>query len=252
MKKQRFILNEEDGDELLPVDDLELELPPVELDEPVGELVPDEVLDEPAEEVVTHAYSDIAQDVLRKQWDVINACDGLIATLTDDEGVSFSKDDVLAVLKKITDETTQTIGMTTKALGVIDPEQEKLMQDGVEDAEEVISDSEEEPEEEEKIDESMDSGFLREDDAIAFLQDWAGTVLQNGDIRRELDEKDRDVLDALLDNPALCNEVICEIAEEIAYSDYISEIIDEAILKDFVEYIRAYSAEILKSAKEEK
>lgn len=255
MKKQRFILNEEDGDELLPVDDLELELPPVELDEPVGELVPDEVLDEPAEEVVTHAYSDIAQDVLRKQWDVINACDGLIATLTDDEGVSFSKDDVLAVLKKITDETTQTIGMTTKALGVIDPSQEELMQAGIEDAEEVLSDSEEVPEEEpegdDELDESMKSGVAI--DSFDYFADWVDTVMKNDDFRNTLkDDNDIEVFDILVDYPDAYNAFVDDIADQLCYSNYINDVIDDFIETAAKDYIRAYGDEILKSAKEEK
>ena len=119
----------------LPEDDIVIPNVPEELPvEPVEEPVVTEV----APEVVTSAYTDMLQDLLRKQWDVINSADSIIATI-DSESAEVNKEDVKAILGKLVEDTTVAIGMVTKALGVVDPSQEELMNQGVAKAEEVIS-----------------------------------------------------------------------------------------------------------------
>ena len=135
MKNKRFLLNEEEG-----LDQIELE--PIVV-EPEMEVQ----IEEPKPEVVTTAYMDMLQDVLRKQWDVINACDSIVASLSMDESIPFNKEDVSSVLKKIVEDTTVAIGMTTKAISTVDPKQEDLMADGVDKAEEVINNTGEHVEE---------------------------------------------------------------------------------------------------------
>lgn len=129
-KKDRAILREAEQDALT---DIDLELPPVDT-----ELPPVEENPEVPEEVANNAYSDLLQDLLRKEWDVINACDSLIATLSGDEAATFDKEAVAAVLKEISDKVTTTVGMATKALSIIDPTQEELMKDGEKAAEDAI------------------------------------------------------------------------------------------------------------------
>lgn len=132
---KRLVLAEDDIDDIdliLPEDDI-----PLIIDEPIEEPVA-------SEEVVVNAYSGLLQDLLRKQWDVINSADGIIATL-DAEAADVNKEDVKAILQKLVDDTTVSIGMVTKALGVVDPSQEELMDQGIAKAEEVIETIPEEP-----------------------------------------------------------------------------------------------------------
>lgn len=130
-KKDRAILQEAEQDALT---DIDLKLPPVDTEIPPVEENP-----EVPEEVANNAYSDLLQDLLRKEWDVINACDSLIATLSGDEVATFDKEAVAAVLKEISDKVTTTVGMATKALSLIDPTQEELMKDGEKAAEDAIN-----------------------------------------------------------------------------------------------------------------
>ena len=132
---KRLVLSEDDVQDIeltIPEDDILIDTPVV-VDEPVVDTEP-----EVKEEVVVNAYTDMLQDLLRKQWDVINSADGIIATI-DAESAEVNKEDVKAILSKLVDDTTVAIGMVTKALGVVDPSQEKLMDQGVAKAEEVIS-----------------------------------------------------------------------------------------------------------------
>lgn len=135
MIDRRLVLSEEDSDVL---DIVEPEEATLVLDTPVEDVV---VAEEPNVEpdVVTNAYTDMLQDLLRKQWDVINSADGIIATLSQEESGAVNKEDIKAILSKLVDDTTVAIGMVTKALGVVDPSQEELMNQGVEKAEGVIS-----------------------------------------------------------------------------------------------------------------
>ena len=125
----RLVLAEDDIEDvglILPEDDF--------IEEPVIE--PTSV-EQPKEEVVNNAYAGLLQDLLKKQWEVVNTVDSIIATMEPDEFAAH-KEDLKAILLKIVEATTVTIGMATKAIGVIDPSQEELMAQGVEQAEEVV------------------------------------------------------------------------------------------------------------------
>ena len=138
MNKRRFVLKEDFEDETIPVefpvDEVDI-LPVLPEEEPIVDAVPEEI----PEEVAVSAYTDMLQDLLRKQWDVINSADSIIATISAEEATGVNNEDVKAILKKFVEETTVSIGMVTKALGVVDPSQEELMDQGVEKAEEVIN-----------------------------------------------------------------------------------------------------------------
>jgi len=154
MKKNKMLLEEAEdevkfadddvfySDEPVPVD-----LPPVEPDLPP--------VVEP--EVVHNAYNDVMQDLLKKQWDVINACDGIVATLSTEENITFDKEAVTSILRTLADDITASIGMTTKAMSVVDPTQDELMKEGERKADDVINASEKEVVEvEESLNEAND------------------------------------------------------------------------------------------------
>ena len=136
------MLLEEAEDEVKFVDDdvfysdepVQVDLPPVE--------TPIEPVVEP--EVVHNAYNDIMQDLLKKQWDVINACDGIVATLSTEENITFDKEAVTSILRTLADDITASIGMTTKAMSVVDPTQDELMKEGERKADDVINASDKE------------------------------------------------------------------------------------------------------------
>lgn len=136
--------------------DTDLELPPVETELPPVEEIP------PVEpEVANNAYLDLIQDILKKEWDVINSCDGLIATLSVDEAATFDKEAVSAIFREVADKITTVVGMTTKALSVIDPTQEELMKDGEEAAEDAMNMAEKKPAEESLEEDRDGQGFAR-------------------------------------------------------------------------------------------
>lgn len=94
-----------------------------------------------SDETVANAYSDLLQDILRKQWDVINAADGMLATMESQEMPGFDKEGTGDILRKVIERETESIGMITKALGVVDPEQESAMDRGSDEAEAILGDS---------------------------------------------------------------------------------------------------------------
>ena len=221
MKNKRFLLNEEEG-----LDQIELE--PIAV-EPEMEVQ----IEEPKPEVVTTAYMDMLQDVLRKQWDVINACDSIVASLSMDESIPFNKEDVSSVLKKIVEDTTVAIGMTTKAISTVDPKQEDLMADGVEKAEQAIEDSAA------PVDESISKQTLNEELAVD-LSDleyydryWAEEALYQLEYIMDNieDYSDYEGWENLSDLPADVLKDICiDVAESVRNSDYLWEQINEIIM----------------------
>ena len=94
-----------------------------------------------SDETVANAYSDLLQGILRKQWDVINAADGMLATMESQEMPGFDKEGTGDILRRVIERETESIGMITKAIGVVDPEQESAMDRGSDEAEAIIGDS---------------------------------------------------------------------------------------------------------------
>ena len=231
MKNRRFLLNEEEG------------LEPIEIEPIIVEPEIETPIEEPQPEVVTTAYMDMLQEVLRKQWDVINACDGLVASLSTDENVPFNKEDVSAVLKKIVEDTTVTIGMATKAISTVDPKQDELMSDGVAKAEQAI---EEQPKEEviEVIPESKESDLVESktlnEELAVDLSDleyydryWAEEALYQLEYIMDNieDYSDYEGWENLSDLPADVLKDICvDVADSVRNSDYLWEQINEIIM----------------------
>ena len=145
LNNKKKLLKEDIEDELLVLPEEEPIIEPV-----IDEIPAEEVsLEEPTEEVVQNAYSDMLQDLLQKQWEVINSCDSVIATFTDLEDLpETNKEELIAVLKSLSEETIKTVGITTKAMSLVDPKQEELMDAGEEIANAAIENAEEVPEEE--------------------------------------------------------------------------------------------------------
>ena len=226
---KRLVLSEDDIQDVeltLPEDDIVIDAPVIE---PVIETEPET---EVKEEVVVNAYTDMLQDLLRKQWDVINSADGIIATI-DLESAEVNKEDVKAILNKLVEDTTVAIGMVTKALGVVDPSQEELMDKGIEKAEEVIN--------QEPIEESVKEP-LSED-----ASDWRAVDFSNSDYYDRFwqeecfyqlqyfwenaedyaDDEDIQELDNLSTDEI--KDIIIDAAEEVRNSDYLWEEINERI-----------------------
>lgn len=234
MVDRRLVLSEEDSDIL---DIVEPEEATLVLDTPVEDVV---VAEEPNVEpdVVTNAYTDMLQDLLRKQWDVINSADGIIATLSQEESDVVNKEDIKAILSKLVDDTTVAIGMVTKALGVVDPSQEELMNQGVEKAEEVIN---QEPikEDIEKHDE------LNEDASDWKAVDFSGDEYYDRFWEEECfyqlqylwenmddypDDEDIQELDNLSTEDI--EDIVRDAASEVRNYDYLWEELNECIMKE--------------------
>lgn len=149
-KTNKKALKEDISDDIIALDnpiiaepDETTVLPPVDADIP-----PIEDMPKPDKELVENAYMNMLQDLLKKQWDVINACESLTATLSSDETIEFDKEAVKSIVNEIGDTLTMSVGMTTKAIGTIDPTQSELMKQGEEKADDAVEDDRKEPESE--------------------------------------------------------------------------------------------------------
>jgi Glu-tRNA(Gln) amidotransferase subunit E-like FAD-binding protein len=227
---KRLILSEDDTKDVeltLPDDDVVVvdtpEVLPVE--EPVVE-------PEVKEEVVVNAYTDMLQDLLRKQWDVINSADGIMATI-EAESADINKEDVKSILQKLVEDTTVSIGMVTKALGVVDPSQEELMDQGVAKAEEVINQEPIEESVKEPLSEDASDwravDFSSSDYYDRFWQEECFYQLQYFWENAEDYADDEDIQE--LDNLSTdeIKDIIIDAAEEVRNSDYLWEEINERI-----------------------
>lgn len=209
------------------------------------DIVPEVVVDEPEvkDEIIVNAYSDLLQDLLRKQWDVINAADAIIATI-DTESSEINKEDVKAILGKLVDDTTVSIGMVTKALGTVDPSQEELMDQGIEKAEEVIT---QEPIEEsiektnEIVEKHLKEDFNEEFRKIDFSNEeyWRRYWLEEslyqfdyitGDTEYfDFDEENEQLFEAFLESLTKedIEDILTGCADELGDDSRISEVISE-------------------------
>lgn len=255
--KKRLVLNED------LVDELEIE--PIE-EIPVDVIPEEPVLVEPEvkPEIVKSMYVDMLQDLLRKQWDVINASDSLVSTIDSEESPAFDKEKVTAILKKLSEDITVAIGMTTKAMAVVDPSQEELMNIGVEKADEVIETSSEdvpdpdgvtfdlsdgsgEPVEVtvkdgEIVEESLDEDIHDEFKAVDFSGEeyydryWEEEALYNLEYRLDnIEDEDEDSIYREIENLTASQimDICRDAADSVRNSDYlweqVREIIDDSI-----------------------
>ena len=112
------------------------------LDESKATLIEEDVyLEEPVEEVseeqVQNAFTGLINDIIKEEFATIEKYTSAIATLEAEE--LANKEEILTLLKSISDEKNIQIGMLTKALELIDDKSSELMNAGVEKAEEIIS-----------------------------------------------------------------------------------------------------------------
>lgn len=80
----------------------------------------------------------LLNDTINKEWDELNVLNSTLATMKYE---APEKEDVISILDNIITEKNIHIGMLTKALSLLNPETQELMDAGVEKAEEVISES---------------------------------------------------------------------------------------------------------------
>lgn len=225
MNKRRFILKEDIEETPIPVefpiDEVDI-LPVLPEEEPVIDSVQEEV----PEEVAVNAYTDLLQDLLRKQWDVINSADSIIATI-DTQEADINKEDVKAILNKLVEDTTVSIGMVTKALGVVDPSQEELMDQGVEKAEEVINQEPIEENLKEDLDVVDNLDFSNYPYYDRYWMEEAKYNIES--LLASLDENDHDylILESLDENQI--KEICEEVSNEIGTYDSLWEEANNAI-----------------------
>lgn len=236
------------------------------VDDDIGlgqELSDDTVVDtvsntEVSAEVAKNANSDMITDLMRQQWDIINSCDSAIATIEAQDGIE-NKDAILKIIHGLVDATTESIGLTTKILSIINPEQEKLMSAGEKKAEEVINSDEvtEEPKEEslqlreksirglgKKLEEEInsydeDQEFLR--DLELYEKYWVLFALSDiENYRDNLDEDGEDALittwiDSLSDDEYI--DFATTVADRIRDNDYMWETISDISYEAVRDYV---------------
>lgn len=121
--KEKLLLEE-------PQDDIELVVPEeAPIEEPV------ENNDVP-QEVVDNAYSNLISNTISREWEDINSYKDLVAQFVSEQKYP----EVVDILNQLIDDKTISVGMLTKALELINgTEQNDLMQQGIDKANEVIN-----------------------------------------------------------------------------------------------------------------
>jgi hypothetical protein len=112
------------------------------LDESKATLIEEDVyLEEPVEEVseeqIQNAFTGLVNDIIKEEFALIEKYTSAISTLESEE--LTNKEEVLTILKSISDDKNIQVGMLTKALELINNKNSELMNAGIEKAEEIIS-----------------------------------------------------------------------------------------------------------------
>ena len=128
-------------------EDVEEEDELLELEEPIDEEPIEDNIEEPTEpvtqEVADNAYLMQINDLIASEYAKIDNVKSIIATFDSEDAIQ-NNSEVISILNAFIDETTISIGMLTKASGLIDSDASSLMQQGIDKAEEVINDVDEE------------------------------------------------------------------------------------------------------------
>jgi len=182
-----------DVDDMLSLDDLDIDAEndlDIDIDANNEEDVP--------EEIVTNAKAMSISDIVRNEFDSIDALKGVIATLTlTNDDINEDDEKVIDILNEIVDLKLETVGMLNKALEITDGDLVDSMLDGADKAEEIIADTDDEITIEDDIEDVFGAG-----------QDLE--VSDNFDVERDNKEKglfDLDDIDALPDEEE-DNEII--------------------------------------------
>lgn len=140
MADKKYTLNEDFFE-----DEIEAGIVPEEVKEPVDYPLDDNVViaaepkftDTPDEETVNDALEALLNNSIRREFELIDALNSDIATI---KAETPNNTDIINILKTIITEKNMHVGMLTKALSLANGgEKEKLMNAGIEKAEEIIS-----------------------------------------------------------------------------------------------------------------
>lgn len=112
-------------------------LPDVELEEPITISDTKFELEEPSEEVVLNANVGLINDLISREWELINEYKSIIATLELDK-----QEELIAILNSVVDEKTIQLGMLNKAVELLDDDSVELMKQGEDKAEEILAETE--------------------------------------------------------------------------------------------------------------
>ena len=206
------------------------------LEEPIDvgfELPEDDAYAAP-EEVVSNAYADMVQDIMRKQWDVVNAIDGAVASLSAEEALPFDRDALVSILRKLSDESTVAIGMSSKAMSVVDPSQEELMSKGAEKAEEAAGEASEESSDKPMTESLDDVNSLDFSGEEYYHRYWLEEVkYQIGNMIEENhyyhDDEDETAMALEMLGPDSLRSICYGVMDDILNYDYVWESINECI-----------------------
>lgn len=128
-------------------EDVEEEDDLLELEEPIDEEPIEDNIEEPTEpvtqEVADNAYLMQINDLIASEYAKIDNVKSIIATFDSEDAIQ-NNSEVISILNAFIDETTISIGMLTKASELVDSDASSLMQQGIDKAEEVINDIDEE------------------------------------------------------------------------------------------------------------
>ena len=94
--------------------------------------------EEPQPQIQETAFSDLINSVVKQEWELISLLNGTIASFNFDYK-DENKEDIIAILNQIVDDTTINIGMLHKANELISTKSASLLNAGEEKAEEIIS-----------------------------------------------------------------------------------------------------------------
>ena len=141
-------------------EDIEEEDDLLELEEPMDEEPIEDNIEEPVEEVTQemadNAYLMQINDLIASEYAKIDNVKSIIATFDTEDAIQ-NNSEVISILNTFIDDTTISIGMLTKASELVDSDASSLMQQGIEKAEEVIGNDNEEEIVEESLTEEQET-----------------------------------------------------------------------------------------------
>lgn len=217
-RRDKFILLEEDKQEILPA--VELQQEPLPLS-PAPEALP--VEEKIPEEVKVNAFSSIINSAISREFESIDALNSAISTFMVERPEDLAS---IEIFKRIIEEKTAHIGMFQAIMGIIDGKAAELVKAGEEKAEEIA-----EPKEE--IKESLYS------DANKYWRDWVLAEIEHR-ISQEEDYTDEVYKTLRVIEYKDLKNIANEVATRIEGNSYVWETVDSVFNESIEEEVDSF------------
>lgn len=204
-RKDRFILLEEETQEILPA--VELQQEPLTLS-PAPETLPTE--ENIPEEVKVNAFSSLINGAISREFESIDALNSAISTFMVERPEDLAS---IEIFKRIIEEKTAHVGMLQAVMGIVDGKVAELVKSGKEKAEEIVAAEPEELKEDITGDDYWKEYAEGELDFRLGDEEWE----VQGVLLRELSKEDIEEIIDFIASSIKNNDRLWEHVNEITY-----------------------------------